>query len=67
MNVQNIQDDGNKFIIDGDAGVASSLQDTFDNMAMGVSVTNPTTGEAHILYTENNRDIVLNVLRDIVG
>lgn len=66
MNIRKIQDDGNKFIIHGSSGIASSLQDTFDNMAMGVSVTSDGDGRAHILYTENNRDIVLNVLNDIV-
>lgn len=67
MQIQRIQDDGNRFIIHGRGNIAASLQDTFDNMAMGVSVTEPSTGKAHILYTENNRDIVLNVLRDILN
>lgn len=68
MNIHNIQDDGTRLIIHGDTGITSSLQDTFDNLAMGVSVTSPDEdGTAHILYTENNRDIVLNVLRDIIN
>lgn len=67
MQIRKIQDDGNKFIIHGGTNVARDLQDTFDNMAMGVSVTADGSGKAHILYTENNRDIVLNVLRDIVN
>lgn len=66
MQIQKIQDDGNKFIIHGENGIATSLQDKFDNMAMGVSVTSEETGTAHILYTENNRDIVLNALKDII-
>lgn len=67
MQIQNIQDDGNKLIIRGSTDVAQELQETFDNMAMGVSVTSEHSGTAHILYTENNRDIVLNVLQDIVN
>lgn len=67
MQIQNIQDDGNRLIIRGSTDVAQELQKTFDNMAMGVSVTSESSGTAHILYTENNRDIVLNVLRDLVN
>jgi hypothetical protein len=33
-------------------------------MALGVSVTKSDSGVANILYTENNRDIILSVLRD---
>lgn len=66
MQIEKIQDDGNRFIIHGSSNIDASLQETFDNMAMGVTVTSESSGKSHVLYTENNRDIVLNVLRDLV-
>ncbi|EHK01450.1 hypothetical protein HRED_08301 [Candidatus Haloredivivus sp. G17] len=36
-------------------------------MGLGISVTESDEGEANILYTENNRDIVLRVLNERTG
>lgn len=66
MRITNIQDDGNRFIIHGSSGLYSRLSEVFDKMALGVSVTKSDEAEANILYTENNRDIVLSVLNDHV-
>lgn len=62
MRITNIQDDGERFIIHGESGLYSKLKDVFDQMGLGISVTESEDGEANILYTENNRDIVLRVL-----
>lgn len=64
MRITKIQDDGNRFIIHGGSGLRSRLSEVFDKMALGVSVTEADDAEANILYTENNRDIVLRVLND---
>ena len=64
MRISKIQDDGNKFIIHGDGRLLQKLKEVFDNMALGVSVTGSDSGVANILYTENNRDLVLRVLND---
>lgn len=64
MRVTKIQDDGNKFIIHGDSGLYSSLEDVFDQIGLGISVTKSDRGVANIIYTENNRDIVLSMLKD---
>lgn len=64
MRITKIQDDGNRFIIHGSSGLYSRLCEVFDRMALGVSVTESEGAEANILYTENNRDIVLRVLND---
>jgi len=64
MRISKIQDDGNKFIIHGDGRLLQELKEVFDNMALGVSVTGSDSGVANILYTENNRDLVLRVLND---
>jgi len=64
MRITKIQDDGNKFIIHGQTGLKPKLSDVFDKMGLGISVTESETAKAHILYTENNRDIVLRVLKD---
>lgn len=64
MRITKIQDDGNRFIIHGDGGLYKRLQEVFDQMSLGISVTKSRDGVANILYTENNRDIVLNVLHD---
>lgn len=64
MKITRIQDDGNKFLIHGSSGLYSKLNKVFDQMGLGISVTPSDAAEAHILYTENNRDLVLRVLRD---
>ncbi|EHK01833.1 hypothetical protein HRED_04515 [Candidatus Haloredivivus sp. G17] len=67
MRITNIQDDGERFIIHGDSGLYSKLKEVFDQMGLGISVTESDEGEANILYTENNRDIVLRVLNERTG
>ncbi|MBC5792877.1 MAG: hypothetical protein H8Z69_02435 [Nanohaloarchaea archaeon] len=62
MKITKIQDDGERFIIHGDGRLYSRLKDVFGQMGLGISVTKSEEGVAHILYTENNRDIVLRVL-----
>lgn len=63
MEIAKIQDDGEeRFIIHGNGRLFDRLKEVFDQMALGVSVTDSDTGVANILYTENNRDIVLRVL-----
>jgi hypothetical protein len=64
MKITKIQDDGERFIIHGDGRLLDRLKEVFDQMALGVSVTESEKGVANILYTENNRDIVLRVLSD---
>jgi len=64
MRITNIQDDGERFIIHGDSGLYSKLKEVFDQMGLGISVTESEKGQANILYTENNRDIVLRVLNE---
>lgn len=64
MRISKIQDDGERFIIHGDGRLLEELRDVFDNMALGISVTPSDTGVANILYTENNRDIVLRILNE---
>lgn len=64
MRITKIQDDGNRFIIHGDGRLLARLEEVFDQMALGVSVTESDVGVANILYTENNRDVVLRILRD---
>ena len=64
MRITKIQDDGERFIIHGDGGLLEELRDVFDNMALGISVTPSDKGVANILYTENNRDIVLRILNE---
>lgn len=62
MRITNIQDDGNRFIVHGSSGLYSRLSEVFEQMALGISVTESKEAEANILYTENNRDIVLRIL-----
>lgn len=62
MRITKIQDDGERFIIHGESGLYSKLKEVFDQMGLGISVTESEEAEANILYTENNRDIVLRVL-----
>lgn len=64
MRITKIQDDGERFIIHGDGLLYSRLKDTFDQMGLGISVTSSEKGIANVLYTENNQDIVLKVLRE---
>ncbi|MFB6204271.1 MAG: hypothetical protein ABEJ75_01365 [Candidatus Nanohaloarchaea archaeon] len=64
MKVTKIQDDGNKFILHGESGLYDRVREVFENIAPGVNVTPSEEAEAHILYNENNRDIVLGVLDD---
>ncbi len=64
MRITRIQDDGERFIIYGDGRLLDKLSEVFGQMALGVSVTESERGVANILYTENNRDIVLRVLRE---
>ena len=64
MRITKIQDDGEKFIIHGESALYDKLKDVFDQMGLGISVTNSDEAVANILYTENNRDIVLNVLNE---
>ncbi len=62
MRITKIQDDGERFIIHGESGLYTKLKEVFDQMGLGISVTESEEAEANILYTENNRDIVLSVL-----
>ena len=62
--INRIQDDGSRFLIHGGRGLYGSLKEVFNNMGLGISVTEGDEAEAHILYTENNRDIVLRVLHE---
>ncbi len=62
MRITKIQDDGERFIIYGESGLYSKLKEVFDQMGLGISVTESDEAVANILYTENNRDIVLSVL-----
>ena len=64
LKIQRIQDDGKKFIIQGNGDTHSQLKEIFDQMALGVTVTDGEKGGTNLLYTENNRDIVLRVLYD---
>lgn len=62
MRITKIQDDGERFIIHGHPDLYDKLVEVFDQMGLGISVTKSDQGIANILYTENNRDIVLRVL-----
>jgi len=64
VRITNIQDDGNRFLIHGSSDLYSRLSEVFDEIALGVSVTESEDSEASILYTENNRDVVLRILYD---
>ena len=64
--INRIQDDGKKFILHGNGMLASDLEKAFDQIGLGISVTKSHKGNVHILYTENNRDIVLQILKDHV-
>lgn len=62
MKIDKIQDDGERFIIDG-TNIHDELQSIFDNIALGVTVSKH-EDKSHVLYTENNRDIVLRILNE---
>lgn len=62
MNIEKIQDDGEKFIIHG-RNIHKELKSIFDNIALGITVSKH-GDKSHILYTENNRDIVLRILKE---
>ncbi|MFB6241305.1 MAG: hypothetical protein ABEJ36_00700 [Candidatus Nanosalina sp.] len=64
MRIDRIQDDGGRFILQGEAGMCEELQRIFSDVGLGISVTESDRGTAYVLYTENNRDIVLRMLRD---
>jgi hypothetical protein len=64
VRINKIQDDGERFIIHGEASLYTKIKDVFDQMGLGISVTRSDKGVANILYTENNRDIVLRVLQE---
>ena len=64
MRITKIQDDGERFIIHGDGRLYYKLKEVFDQMGLGISVTESEKAAANILYTENNRDIVLRVLNE---
>ncbi len=64
MKIDKIEDNGKKFIIHGPQNSYSELKDSFDNLGLGISVSRSERGLANILYTENNRDIVLRILRE---
>lgn len=64
MRVYKIQDDGSKFILHGETGLYTRLKQVFDNTGLGISVTESEEATANILYTENNRDIVLRLLNE---
>lgn len=64
MRITKIQDDGERFIIHGDGRLHQKLKEVFDQMGLGISVTESDKGVDNILYTENNRDIILRVLNE---
>lgn len=64
MDLEKVEDDGKKFIVYGDSSLYRELKDIFDNLGLGISVTESDRGLANILYTENNRDIVLKILKE---
>lgn len=64
LKITRIQDDGQRFVIRGSGDLYSELNDIFGHMGLGINVTEGGDGAANVLYTENNRDIVLRVLYD---
>ena len=67
MRINRIQDDGGRFILHGEAGLRDELKRIFSDVGLGISVTESDRGTANVLYTENNRDIVLRILNDRTG
>jgi hypothetical protein len=66
VEIERIQDDGEKFVLHGGPGLVDELQQIFSDVGLGISVTETGEGAANVLYTENNRDIVLRMLHDQV-
>lgn len=66
MEVTKIQDDGTRFILHGSEDLEQELSEALDRIGMGVSVSSSDRGAAEVLYTDNNRDIVLSILHDTV-
>jgi hypothetical protein len=64
VRIDRIQDDGQKFILHGGASLQDQLEQVFSDVGLGISVTESDRGTSNVLYTENNRDIVLRMLRD---
>lgn len=64
MRIEKIQDDGQKFILHGEAGLQDNLKQIFSEVGLGISVTTSDRGMANVLYTQNNRDIVLRILNE---
>lgn len=64
MRIDSVKDDGGKFIISGEADLQEQLDEIFSDIGLGISVTKSESGQANVLYTENNRDIVLRMLKD---
>lgn len=67
MRIDRIQDDGGRFILHGETDLRGELKKIFSDVGLGISVTDSDRGAANVLYTENNRDIVLRMLRDCTG
>jgi len=64
MRLDKIEDNGKKFIVHGPEKSYKELKQVFDNLGLGITVSESERGLANILYTENNRDIVLNILHE---
>lgn len=64
MEIESIQDDGEKFIIYGSYSLLEELRQIFSDVGLGISVTDTGEGAFNVLYTENNRDVVLKMLHD---
>lgn len=63
-NVERIQDDGQKFILKGGISLKEDLETAFDPIGLGISVSMSNQGKVHISYAENNRQIVMQILKD---
>lgn len=61
VKIDKIQDNGNKFILQGETELYQKIKGAFDHLPLGISVTR-NKEKVCILYTENNRDIVLRIL-----
>lgn len=62
VKIDKIQDDGGKFILYGTSGLKEEIEEIFSKIGLGITVTGCKDGIANVLYTENNRDIVLRIL-----
>lgn len=63
MRIDKIEDDGEKFILHGE-NIYNSFKDSMDNIGLGISVTKSKRGDANVLYTKNNRDLVLKLIKE---